>query len=520
MDVADLFQLEAALQREGVVEPPPDEETALGVHEQAGQVLNVLTVGQAGLDDLGGVLEPGGVPAGFGLGPAAPGIGQTEGEEIEHAHLNHIGLGGGHRNLGARVGVHHIIRRPGDGAAHHVDDGQHRHPPALGQLEGCQSVAGLPRLADDDDQILRAEDGIPVAELAGDVHLRWDPGQGLDGRLAYPSGVHGGTAGHQMNPTNLPQRLVGELGHPEHRHPVLHPGADGGGDGGGLLVDLLEHKMGVAALLGGFDIPVRRQDGPLDRLAEFIVERKALRLADDDVPFFQDTVFLGVFQQGGDIRGHKVLPLPIAHDEGALPPDGEDGVRVIAEEDGQGIAAPHLGQSFHQGFQRVALVAAVDQLDQDLGVGLALKGIAPGGEHLLQGAIILDDAVVNNAHLGGGVGMAVHIAGLPVGGPPGMPDAAAAGGQLGLAQLFLQGRQAAFALDDPNPAPYGQSDAGRVIAPIFQFGQTIQQHILGRTFAHIAYNATHTKHLHAGSRPGPPVRRSASLKYILLHGLL
>ena len=49
VDVADLLELQAAFQREGVVEAAPDEEAALGVHIAAGKVLDLLTICKARL---------------------------------------------------------------------------------------------------------------------------------------------------------------------------------------------------------------------------------------------------------------------------------------------------------------------------------------------------------------------------------------------------------------------------------------------------------------------------------------
>ena len=76
VDVADLLELQAALQREGVVEPAPDEEAALGVDEAAGEVLYLLTVGQTGLDDLTGAEQLGGQAAGLCLTQTTSGVGQ------------------------------------------------------------------------------------------------------------------------------------------------------------------------------------------------------------------------------------------------------------------------------------------------------------------------------------------------------------------------------------------------------------------------------------------------------------
>src|SRR5699024_4913868 len=183
-----------------------------------------------------------------------------------------------------------------------------------------------------------------------------------------------------------------------------------------------------------------------------------------------------------------------AHDEGALPPDGEQGVGPVPEEDRQCIAAPHPGQGLGQGPQGLAVVAAVDQLDQHLGVGLADKGIPLCLQHGLQCPVVLNDAIVYDADVRGGVGVAVYVAGLPVGGPAGVPDAAVGGGQAGGCGFFQpgpQGGEPPLALDDPDAAPHRQGQPRRVVAPVFQFGQSVQQYVLGAAGAHIAYNATH-----------------------------
>ena len=84
--IADLLQLQAALQREGIVEPAPDEKAALGVHIAAGKVLDLLAVRKAGLNDLWRVQQLGGVILCLFLGQLPPRVGQTQGKQVQHAH--------------------------------------------------------------------------------------------------------------------------------------------------------------------------------------------------------------------------------------------------------------------------------------------------------------------------------------------------------------------------------------------------------------------------------------------------
>ena len=186
-----------------------------------------------------------------------------------------------------------------------------------------------------------------------------------------------------MHRADAAQLFVCQFRDAQIRQAVLHPRADRCRDGSRLLVDLLEHKVGVTALFGGFHIPVCGQLFALYRLAELVIEADALCRAHGHVPFFQHAVPAGVLEQRRDIRRHKVFALAPAHDERAFPLDRKDGVRVVLEQHCQRVAAPHLGKRSLQCLQRLAMIAAIDELYQHLGVGLAGKGVAFSNQALL-----------------------------------------------------------------------------------------------------------------------------------------
>ena len=335
--------------------------------------------------------------------------------------------------------------------------------------------------------------------------------------------MHGRAAAHQMHRTDAAQHLIGELRDAQVRHAVLHAGTDRSRDGRRLLVDLLEHEVGVAALFGGFHVPVRRQHRALHRLGKFIVEADALGRAHGHVALFQHAVATGILEQGRDIRRYEVFALAPAHDERAFALDCKDGVRAVPEQHSQRIAAPHLGQCFLQRPQRVAGVAAVDELDQHLGVRFALKGIAFGNQTFLEDAVIFNDAVVHDAHPRGGMRVAVHVTGLTVGSPPGVPDAAEALCQSLRGQFLAQLCQPPLALYHADAAVQSQRNPRRIVPAVLQFFQTVQQHILCAALADITNNATHTKHLHAGvPRAEKTHSRGRQLPYqfMFLYGFL
>ena len=74
--------------------------------------------------------------------------------------------------------------------------------------------------------------------------------------------------------------------------------------------------------------------------------------------------------------------------------------------------------------------------------------------------IVFDDAVVDGYHVPvvGGVGVGVVFAGLSMGSPAGVADAAGSRQGQAVVRFFRQGPQAALGLDDPDgvgAVPYG-----------------------------------------------------------------
>ena len=235
------------------------------------------------------------------------------------------------------------------------------------------------------------------------------------------------------------------------------------------IIEYMDHDyIEGLSLLGG---------EPLEhRLTKFIVEADALCGADGHIPFFQHAVFPGILEQCRNIRSHKVFALAPADDQRAFPLDCKNGVRVIPEQHGQRIAAAHLGKRLLQCTQRVTGIAAVDQLYQHFGVRLTLEGIAFCGQALLEQAVIFNDAIVHNAHTRGRMRVAVHIAGLAMGSPAGVADAAEALCQLLRRQLFPQGGEPSFAFYHADAAVQRKRHTGGVVPAILQLFQTIQQH--------------------------------------------
>src|SRR5262249_44095236 len=132
----------------------------------------------------------------------------------------------------------------------------------------------------------------------------------------------------------------------------------------------------------------------------------------------------------------------------------------------------------------------VDEVGDDLGVGLRGERAPLGDELGAQRAVVLDDAVVHHADARDLVRVGVLVGGLAVGGPAGVADAELPRRRRG-AQQALQGVELAAAADDLALTAVPDGDAGRVVAPVFQPAQPREQDGGAVAFADVTYNSAH-----------------------------
>ena len=178
-----------------------------------------------------------------------------------------------------------------------------------------------------------------------------------------------------------------------------------------LLVDLLEHKVGVAALFGHIQIPVDVGDLGLDHVAGLvgILDTHGRKLGKLTVLEYHDVA--GGVDKRDDVRGDIGAGLARAdNDRGILAGHG-DHTGLVGAHGSQAIGAHHVGASLaHGGHQIVRLgIGLFDQMREDLGIGLALKVMAAALQLLAQLGEVLDDAVVDDGDttIAAGVGVSV-----------------------------------------------------------------------------------------------------------------
>ena len=385
-------------------------------------------------------------PEQFALAPGRefpPGLGQMEGEEHEGHQLRGEGLGGGHADLRAGVGVDQVVRLPHQAAAEDIADGQHRTSLLFGHADGCEGVGRLPGLRHGGDQGGVVDFGVSVTELAAQVGFHRDGGVAFDEQAPVHGGIVGGAATHDAHAFQVADAfgIEGEVGKRDPvagevvvREPAQHPG---------LLVDFFEHEGFKAGGIDGGFLQLHFVPNGGDGSAVEILDFHAVGGEAGDFAVFEVDHLVHLGKDGGHVAGDKHALRPATDHEGGAEPGGVEGIWLVAMQQADGVGAAGLAQGGAEGGGEIGGLRLVrHQVGQDLGVGFGCEGDALVGEGGFEVLIIFDDAVVHHGQAAGacGVGMAVALRGLPVGGPAGMADARPAA--QGLADEFaLQRRQ-------------------------------------------------------------------------------
>ena len=143
----------------------------------------------------------------------------------------------------------------------------------------------------------------------------------------------------------------------------------------GLFVDLLAHKVGVAALLCRADIPVRMACLTGKRLPVLGEKPGPFRRHHCDFVFLHQQVIPGIGENRRHVRGNKIFPLAKTHYQRAVLAHRVQGTGMVRKEDSQGVRAPQNLQSpayCRHGVGGFA-VFLVQPLGDDLRVGLGGK---------------------------------------------------------------------------------------------------------------------------------------------------
>ena len=430
VQVADLLELERTLVGNSGAHAATHEQCGLRVLAQQGGLMHGIGLRiQNPLDLLGRIGKLAEQHARLLGGQTVLDLRQQQSQQREAHDLADEALGRGDRDLLVGLGVDDAVTLTRHGAAHHVGDAED-----LGALDarvsnGGKGIGRLARLGHGNDERRRRDDGIAITELAGRLNLGGDASPALDEILSNEASVIAGAASDHVDAVDVVELLERkaqlvdvELAGRRHTtdQRVAHDAR--------LLVNLLEHKVGITALFRHVQVPVDVGDLKLDNVAGLVGVLDACGRELGKLTVLEHHDVAGCVDERDDVGGDIGAGLARAdHDRGILAGHG-DHAGLVSAHGGQTIGTDHVGARLaHGGHQVVRLgISLFDQMREDLGIGLALKVMAAALQLFAQLGEVLDDAVVDDGDttVAAGVGVSVNDGGLAVGGPTGVADTA------------------------------------------------------------------------------------------------
>lgn len=190
----------------------------------------------------------------------------------------------------------------------------------------------------------------------------------------------------------------------------------GVGHRGGLLGDLLEHEVLVATLFRGVEVPVDVKLAVLDiRVAVEVGDPVAVGGDSDGLVLAEFDRVAGVADERGDIGADEHLALADPDHQGGRATGRDDRARIVGVGEDQSEVALEAAQHGEHGRGEVAgrrakVILTGNQVDGDLGVGVAGKLHAGLLQLQAQRRVVLDDAVVDDGDLACRVAVRVRVA--------------------------------------------------------------------------------------------------------------
>ena len=258
-------------------------------------------------------------------------------------------------------------------------------------------------------------------------------------------------------------------------------------------MDLLEHEVRVAALLRGLGGPQDRVDDPLERRAVAVGEHRGSRPQIGNVAVLHEHDLLGVRHDRGRVRGQERLALADAHDQRRIEPRADQSLGLVAVHDHQRVRALEAAEGGADRIGEVALICVLHEMGNDFRVRLRVQGVAASDQLGAKLSEVLHDAVVDDRDAAGaiGVGVSVQVARPAVRSPASVAQAHSGAGRLA-PQRVLQDRHLARALLNEEVTGVGdKSDAGGVVAPVFEPPESVEQDGPGLSRPRVSNDSAH-----------------------------
>ena len=259
----------------------------------------------------------------------------------------------------------------------------------------------------------------------------------------------------------------------------------------GLLMDLFEHEVPETALVRHVLGATQQRGGALHPSTGGVIQLDAQGCQQGHLAVFHRQDRAGESRQRRGVAGTQEFTLTQADQQRRRPAGHHQGSGGLGPDQRQGIGPMQQRQHLlHRLQQQVAASlspsglergqAVCNQVGDHLGIGVAAEHHTTRLQLFAQGAVVLNDAVLDHRQLTAAVEVGVRIAlfRFAMGGPTGVPNAAQARSPLGL----VTGRQVdefAFGPQAMQPGTFtgtfNSGDTGRVVTPVFELPETIQE---------------------------------------------
>ena len=257
MQIADLLQLERAFVADGGAHAASDEERVVRVFACARGLLDCgLALGENALDLLGGVRQLAEQKANLVHAQLALRLREQHREKRQAHHLAQKRLRGRHGDFLVCLRVDDAVGLARHRASHHVRDAEHAGALHARVTNGRERIGRLARLRHRDHERRRSDDGVAVAKLACDLAFGWNARPTFDEVLRDEARVIARAARDDVHAVDEVELLGRQVELVDGKRAVHEPSGERVADDTRLLVDLLQHKVGVAALFGQVNIPI------------------------------------------------------------------------------------------------------------------------------------------------------------------------------------------------------------------------------------------------------------------------
>ena len=479
VDVGNFLHLQAAFKANSVIQTTADKEDILSVNLFSGKPLDAFLILDNLLDFIRQLCHFLNQLQIFCFVNSAANNSKLNCQAVSSNQLSAVSLGSCNGNFRACQSIENIISFAGNRAAYYVNDAKSFDAIFFSQTQSCQAVGGLTGLADNDNQLVLAQQRFAVPELGSQLGTNRNLCQILNYVLRCYAYMVSTAAGNDADLVNLFDILIAEADSAHIQLAVNQYGIQSIAYCLRLLVNFLHHEMLKACFLGSFGIPFNFGQRFFNYFFINVVEGN---LAVSQTSHFQiaDVIYLtGVFQNSRHVAGNIAFAVLYADNHRAVLTGNINFTGIFLEHYCQSIGAAHTDHGMAQSIGRsmlVLFIVVVNQFNGNLGISLRIEGIAVMQQLFLQLLIVFDNTVVYSNYIAISTCMRMRISfgRFAMGCPSGMTDTAGTNEALSAISFGIKLLQTTFSFNNLHLCTaIAHCEAGRIVTTIFKLRQTI-----------------------------------------------